>query len=143
MLPHSSDGALADSSEYLVMELQQGSRIIDEGEEEIVDEDFDWQPYIVVAIDVSKPYDPAVMDARTGKDLSDVDLMQATMFLQYAQSELQADELDSVLANLKLVGADDQAKQQTFCPDEFISGPECPECGAMNLCNHPQVWQQN
>ncbi len=132
---------------YIVLELQVGT-IADEvtEEEQLVDEDFEWRPYINMIVDIRDPNHPDIVDAANGRPLDLDDLLKAKDALDLLGSELRgvgfatACELDDELSieHRSLV----TSYEKEFVPEEQDMNHECQHCGARNtVCSHDIVIQ--
>jgi len=143
---YSDAWAATDSEDYVVIELQHGSvdkQDIDP-QEPLVDEDYEWKPYVMAVLQTDEPYEINILDANTGKELAVQDVMRATDALRHLGNSLYAAILEDG------IGSDQSIAFRSLPPstervlgfDEFDSAEvdlnySCAECGEDNgVCDH-------
>jgi hypothetical protein len=138
---------MADNSEdYIVIELQHGSVSKDEvdPEEPLVDEDYQWMPYVMAVVQTDDPYEISILDASTGKDLNAYDVMKATDALRHLGDWLYSELFEDGIANDQSIAIrvhpqrhQNVAGLSEFSAEEADLNYSCVECGEDNgVCSH-------
>jgi hypothetical protein len=135
-----------DSEDYIIIELQHGSVDKDEldPEEPLVDDDYEWMPYVMTVIQANQPYEICVLDANTGKELNAYDVMKATDALRHLGNWLYSELFEDGIANDHSIAlrphrqlTDNVAGLSEFKSDEADLNYSCVECGEDNgVCSH-------
>jgi hypothetical protein len=138
--------AVSNSEDYVVIELQHGSVSKEDidPQEPLVDENYEWKPYVMVVLQADEPYEITVLDAKTGKELAVQDMMHATDALRHLGTWLYMSVLENGIGSDHSIAFRSvlPATERVFGFDEFDAAEtdlnySCTECGEDNgVCDH-------
>lgn len=129
-------------SEPVVMLLEYAKHELADEDEDVTEEDLQWVPYVFLAIDSGREDRVAILDAQTGRELTDEEVLYALDRVRALRSNLIAEEFEAAMLENEALEYEVQDKVGAyvgFDPGEWIFGKRCYECESdYAVCEHEE-----
>jgi hypothetical protein len=132
-------GRISKSIPFVTV-LQYAVHEVDEDDEDFAEEDLVWVPYVFLAIDSAREDQVVILDAQTGRELTDEQVLHALDRVRALRSNLVSEEFYSAMLDNETIEyerKDEIGRHVVFDPGEWVFGKACPECESdYALCDH-------